>query len=50
MNALRAQKPDLPDIDHLIFMVNGLSITNYFKDDLDISSLNFDYPILLQIQ
>ena len=50
LNALRAQKPNLPDIDHLVFMVNGLSITNYFKDYLDISSLNFDYPIILQIQ
>ena len=50
LNALRAQKPDLPDISHLKFIYQSEAITDYFKNNLEISSLNFNSSILIITQ
>ena len=47
--ALKAQKPDLKDINHLTFLSNGGNITNNFKNEFSLCSLKdiTNYPILI---
>ena len=49
LKALRAQKPDLPDINHLLFTANGQNVTNFFIKEHEISSLDSKFSILLTI-